>query len=104
MRFARADMRDHIVSHKNDHGSSYRRYRALQRQRGLKLDFREIFGVVRISTFATVSAQNGHGEAGRRCLLLRLERTCRSRPATSVYDPKRTSETIPTARVPPHCR
>jgi hypothetical protein len=26
MRFARGDMRDHIVSHKNDHGPSHRRY------------------------------------------------------------------------------
>jgi hypothetical protein len=26
MRFARGDMRDHIVSHKNDHGASYWRY------------------------------------------------------------------------------
>jgi hypothetical protein len=31
MRFVGGDVRDHIVSHKNDHGSSYRRYRALQR-------------------------------------------------------------------------
>jgi hypothetical protein len=31
MRFARGDVRDHIVSHKNNHGSSYRRCRALQR-------------------------------------------------------------------------
>jgi len=31
MRFIRGDVRDHIVSHKNDHGPSYRRYRALQR-------------------------------------------------------------------------
>ena len=30
MRFARGDMRDHIVSHKNDHGASYGRYAVLQ--------------------------------------------------------------------------
>jgi hypothetical protein len=30
MRFARGDMRDHIVSHKNDDGASYKCYRALQ--------------------------------------------------------------------------
>ena len=29
MRFARGDMRDHIVSHKNDHGASYGRYGAI---------------------------------------------------------------------------
>jgi hypothetical protein len=59
MRFARGYMRDHIVSHKNDHGPSYRRYRALQRSRRLRINSREIFGVVRFSTFATVSARNG---------------------------------------------
>jgi hypothetical protein len=55
MCFARGDVRDHVVSHKNDHGPSYRPYRALQRQRRLKIHFREIFRVVRFSTFATVS-------------------------------------------------
>jgi hypothetical protein len=30
MRFVRGDVRDHIVSHKNDHRPSYRRYRPLQ--------------------------------------------------------------------------
>jgi hypothetical protein len=30
MPFARGNMRDHIVSRKNDHGASYRRYAALQ--------------------------------------------------------------------------
>jgi hypothetical protein len=30
MRFACGDVRDLIVSHKNDHGPSHRRYRALQ--------------------------------------------------------------------------
>jgi hypothetical protein len=61
MRFARGDVRDHIVSHKNDHGPSYRPYRGLQRKRRLRIHFREIFGVVRFSTFATVSAHFGHG-------------------------------------------
>ncbi len=32
MPFARGDMRDHIVSHKNDHGASYGRYAVLQRR------------------------------------------------------------------------
>jgi len=31
MRFVRGDVRDLIVSYKNDHGRSYQRYRALQR-------------------------------------------------------------------------
>jgi hypothetical protein len=59
MRFARDDVRDHIVSHKSDHGPSYRRCKALQRQRRLKINFREIFGVVRFSTFSTLSTQLG---------------------------------------------
>jgi hypothetical protein len=59
MRFARGDMRDHIVSHKNDHGASYRRYGVLQWRSRLKIIFREIFGVVRFSTFETKSAQSG---------------------------------------------
>jgi hypothetical protein len=55
MRFARGDMRDHIVSHKNDHGASYERYGALQWRSRLKISFCEIFGVVQFSTFATLS-------------------------------------------------
>jgi hypothetical protein len=51
MRFARGDMIDHIVSHKNDHGPWWRHYRALQRQECLEINFREIFGAVRFSTF-----------------------------------------------------
>ena len=54
MRFARGDMRDHIVSHQNGHGASYRRYGVLQSRSQLKIDFCEIFGVVRFSTFATI--------------------------------------------------
>jgi len=38
MRFARGDMRDHIVSHKTDHGASYPRYRVSPNQ--LLRDFR----------------------------------------------------------------
>jgi len=59
MRFARGNVRDHIAYQKNGHGASYRRYRALQRRRRPKINFREIFGVVRFSTFATVSATSG---------------------------------------------
>jgi hypothetical protein len=55
-------VRDHIVLAKIDHGPSYRRYNALQRQGSLKIDFREIFGVIRFSTFATVSARKRHSE------------------------------------------
>jgi hypothetical protein len=47
MRFARGDMRDHIVSHKNDHGASYWRYGILRWRSWLKINICEIFGVVR---------------------------------------------------------
>jgi hypothetical protein len=56
MRFARGDVRDHIVLAKIDHGPSYPRQRPLQRWTRRKIIFREILGVVRFSTFATVSA------------------------------------------------
>jgi hypothetical protein len=59
MRFARGDMRDHIVSHQNDLGASYRRYGVLQWPRRPKINFCEIFDVVRFSTFATISARSG---------------------------------------------
>jgi hypothetical protein len=55
MRFARGDVRDHIVLAKIDHGPSYPRQRLLQRWTRRKIIFREILGVVRFSTFATVS-------------------------------------------------
>jgi hypothetical protein len=60
MRSARGDVRDHIVLPKNDHGPSYRPWRALQRPRRLNIGFCEIFRDVRFPTFATVSAQSGH--------------------------------------------
>ena len=53
MRFGCGDVRDLIVSHKTDHGPAHRRYRALQQWRCPKICFREIFGIVRFSTFAT---------------------------------------------------
>jgi hypothetical protein len=57
MRFVCGDVRGLIVSHKTDHGPAHRRYRALQRSRCLKICFREIFGIVRFSTFATISPE-----------------------------------------------
>jgi hypothetical protein len=57
MRFARGDMRDHTVSHRIDYCASYRRYGVLPRRSRLKIKFCEIFGVVRFSTFATLSPQ-----------------------------------------------
>jgi hypothetical protein len=65
MRFARGDMRDHIVSHKNDHGAPYGRYGVLQWWSWLKFIFCEIFGVVQLSTFATQSARSGRSRSRR---------------------------------------
>jgi hypothetical protein len=39
MPFARGDMRDHIVSHKNDHEASYGHYAVLQWWIQLKISF-----------------------------------------------------------------
>jgi hypothetical protein len=74
MRFARGDMRDHIVSHKNDHGASYWRYGILRWRSWLKINICEIFGVVRFSTFATISALFGHTAVVALCPLLGAER------------------------------
>src|SRR5882672_5323617 len=60
MRFTRGAVRDHIVSSKIDHGPPWWRGKATQQQRSPKIDFREIFRVVRFSTFATISAMNRH--------------------------------------------
>jgi hypothetical protein len=57
MPFARGDVRDHIVSHKNDQGASYGRYAVLQWWSRIKISFCEIFGVVQFSTFATIEGK-----------------------------------------------
>src|SRR5258705_10817706 len=59
VRSPRRDVRDHIVSQKNDHGPPHRSYGALQQRKHGRSNFREIFGVLRFSTFATVSAISG---------------------------------------------
>ena len=59
MRFVRGDTRDHIISCKNDHGASYRRYGVLHWWCRLKINVCEIFGAVRFSTFA-ISARRRH--------------------------------------------
>jgi hypothetical protein len=48
MRFASDDVRDHIVCRKNDYEPSYALYGASLRWKSPKIDFREIFGVVRL--------------------------------------------------------
>jgi hypothetical protein len=55
MRFARGDMRNRIVSYKNDHGASYERFGVLPWWSRLEISFCEIFGIVQFSTFATQS-------------------------------------------------
>src|SRR6201987_4006634 len=59
MRSIRGDVRDHIASQKNDHGRSYRHYKASQRRSSPKITSCEIFGVARFSTFSTASAITG---------------------------------------------
>src|SRR5258708_2489227 len=60
MLVARADMRDHVVSSENDHRASHRRYGVLQCWSRLEINICEIFGDVRFSTFATLSALSRH--------------------------------------------
>jgi hypothetical protein len=78
MRFVRRDVRDHIAHQKNVHGALYRRYRALQRRSRLKINFCETFGVVRFSTFATLSAQSGRHRRRDECPLLAMKQTWES--------------------------
>src|SRR5215470_4877169 len=59
MGFVRSDVRDHIACQKNDHGPSYRHYRASQRRGSPKITICEIFGVVRFSTLSTASVRLG---------------------------------------------
>ena len=77
MHFVCGDVRDLIVSHKTDHGPAHRRYRALQQWRCLKICFREIFGIVRFSTFATISAKGGSCELTTWLQCKRLHARCR---------------------------
>jgi hypothetical protein len=62
MRSMRGDVRDHIASRKNDHGLSYRHYKASQRRSSPKITICEIFGVVRFSTFSTASVKSGKAQ------------------------------------------
>jgi len=65
MRFMRSDVRDHVASQKNDYGPSYRCYGTSRRRSCPEISICEIFGVVRFSTFSTVSAQSGHPQRVR---------------------------------------
>jgi hypothetical protein len=74
MRFARSDMRDHIVSYKNDHGASYERYGVLPWWSRVKISFCEIFGIVQFSTFATQSAHFRHARLACKCPFIGVDR------------------------------
>jgi hypothetical protein len=56
MRFARGDVGDQLASRKNGHRPPYQRKGA--RSRRLRINFREIFGAIRFSTFSTVLVKN----------------------------------------------
>jgi hypothetical protein len=75
MRFVRGNVRDHIDLGKIDHEPLQPLYGALQQWRYPKVNFREIFRVVRFSTFATVSAPLRHAEAGPGCLFIGVDRS-----------------------------
>src|SRR5712671_6799939 len=81
MRLVRCDVRDHIVTPKIEHGSSWRRYRALQRQGSLRISFREIFDAAQFSTFSTVSVISGPRSTKAQCPLhpCRLNRSTQHR-------------------------
>src|SRR5712672_1811723 len=91
MRFACGDMRDHIVSYQNDHRPSYWRRRALRQQERLRIDFREIFRVVRFSTFATISARTGPPSMSAVRSLSGVNRTSHRKLISVAIDPKPTS-------------
>jgi hypothetical protein len=77
MRFARRDVREPHRFSETRLRSFVSRYRALQRRSRLKIDICEISGVVRFSTFATLSALFG------RCVL-RCTMSVRWQPAQPV--------------------
>src|ERR1700675_3325470 len=93
MCFARGDLRGHIVSYQNDRRPSYWPRRASRQQEHLKIDLREIFGVVRFSTFATISARNGPQAMSAIWSLIGGKRTSRGSPISVAIDPERTSPT-----------
>src|SRR5258707_7748443 len=59
----------------------------MQPQRSPKINFREIFWVVRFSTFATISARNGHGPMSDLRPLSGEERKSSFGAVRSVDDP-----------------
>jgi hypothetical protein len=63
MRFVRDDVRGLFASQKNDHGLLYQRYGASQRWSCPKISIYESFGILRFSTFSTVSASRADMEA-----------------------------------------
>jgi hypothetical protein len=90
VRFARGDMRDHIVSRRNDHGASYRSYGVLQWRSRLKINVCEIFGVVRFSTFATKSALSGRGAMSELSPLSGAKRKWDFGAVRAAFDPTAT--------------
>src|SRR5260370_42325802 len=59
MRFVRGDVKGPHRFNQNRPRTFVQRYNAVQRQGSLKINFREILGVVRFSTFATLSDRTG---------------------------------------------
>ena len=81
-------MRDHIFSHENDHRLPVSALSSVAAvEESLRISFREIFGLVRFSTFATVTGRNGHTEAVATCPLFGDERTSLQLVLRSEFDP-----------------
>src|ERR1700757_1246399 len=86
MRSMRGNVRDHIASQKNDHGLSYRHYKASQRRSSPKITICEIFGVVRFSTFSTASTQTGRGGTNIPATTLSFNMAARFRGRVAIHD------------------
>jgi hypothetical protein len=84
MHFVRSDVRVHIALQKTDHRPSYRRYGTSQQRYCPKISICEIFGVVRFSTFSTISAQSGHTSKTPMPALPRLDPAVWSGPTCVV--------------------
>src|SRR3979490_1464363 len=67
MRFARGGMRDHIVSHKNDHGASYRRYGVLPWRSRIKINFARFSASFDFRLLQHYPPKSGHPAANSKC-------------------------------------
>jgi hypothetical protein len=86
MRFVRSDVRHHVASWKNDHGPSYRRYRASQRRSCLKIDNWEIFGIAQFRPFQEYRHKTDLRGMSVQCPPSGVKQTSCRMAATSEFD------------------